>query len=833
MTSNSKSDPPVVRPRRQIRPPAHLADYQIPGSGYVKKALPTACLDEVRIEDAPLTPEYVSRSSSPKSQQSYTGDLLLQDEWRESDSAESELHLQAKQLSDIKSMWTEMKRDSDELRSHILPEILSALRGLKAENDTLKQEIQQISTGIETPHRSVTPVPAPRSKVPQPTRSQYPSVTQGEQLTRQMRDFTLLPRLEQKDDGESHCATPRRAAEAVHYYEDNPPFRHGHYPDEREFHLPQRSVTSPRAEMDDTVKTVTYTPDSSTKRRDGRYDKSTAKSTSILMGTEKPFIDSETRVSASKPRPSSNRSRGKPEQYDSLPDYVDACGQELHGAAYTSCADTQREVQHKILCQAQAESFPMECSLLKSGKPVAGTSRLASLSPELDSATGLIRVGGHLRHCNVLEVDAVHPIVLDPQNPVTRLIIRDYDERLRHPGSERLFAEIRRTYWILRGREAIRRYQRQCVECRKWRGRPEVPLMADLPLTRQRYFKPAFYSTGMDCFGPFVIKIGCRKEKRWGIVFKCMTIRAVYLDILHSIDSDSFLMALRRFITRRGKPYELLCDQGTNFKGGDRELSESFEAMQDELQSHLASQQIKFVYNPPSAPHFGGCWEREIRSIKAALKVTIGAQTVTEEVLRTVLVEVEGILNSKPLGYTSSDVADLDPITPFCFLIGRRDASLPQVVYQNSEILSRRRWRHGQLLADHFWRHFLKYYLPSLQARQKWKTEKRALEIGDVVMIVDPQLPRSLWPVGKVTQIFPGIDGRVRTANVDVKDERIQSLNSGAAVQKAWKILNVPDNPTNQSVRSMLPPHPHHERKKKKKGSDCITRHQKDSGQML
>ncbi len=101
--------------------------------------------------------------------------------------------------------------------------------------------------------------------------------------------------------------------------------------------------------------------------------------------------------------------------------------------------------------------------------------------------------------------------------------------------------------------------------------------------------KPAFYSMGMDCFGPFFIKIGCRNKKRWGVVFKCMTIRAVHLDILHSIDSDSFLMALRRFIIRRGKPYKLLCDLGCNFKGGERELSESFAAMQDELQSHLAS----------------------------------------------------------------------------------------------------------------------------------------------------------------------------------------------------------------------------------------------------
>lgn len=93
-------------------------------------------------------------------------------------------------------------------------------------------------------------------------------------------------------------------------------------------------------------------------------------------------------------------------------------------------------------------------------------------------------------------------------------------------------------------------------------------------------------------------------------------------------------MALRRYIARRGKPYELLCDRGANFKGGERKLNDSFAALQNELQSHLASHQIKFIYNPPSAPHFGGCWEREIHSFKTALRVTIGAQTVTEEVFR-------------------------------------------------------------------------------------------------------------------------------------------------------------------------------------------------------
>lgn len=129
--------------------------------------------------------------------------------------------------------------------------------------------------------------------------------------------------------------------------------------------------------------------------------------------------------------------------------------------------------------------------------------------------------------------------------------------------------------------------------------------------------------------------------------FKCMTTRAVHIDLLASLDSDSFLMALRRFIARRGKPFEILSDQGMNFKGGEKELRDAFAALQPELQAQLASQQIGFVFNPPNAPHFGGCWEREIRSLKTALQITLRAQTVTEEVLRTVLIETEGILNAK------------------------------------------------------------------------------------------------------------------------------------------------------------------------------------------
>jgi len=100
-------------------------------------------------------------------------------------------------------------------------------------------------------------------------------------------------------------------------------------------------------------------------------------------------------------------------------------------------------------------------------------------------------------------------------------------------------------------------------------------------------------------------------------------------------------MSLRRFIARRGSPVELLSDQRTNFRGGERELWEAFQSMSPELQQRLAPLKIAFHFNPPAAPHFGGVWEREIKSIQLALFATIGAQTVSEEVLGTVLVEVE------------------------------------------------------------------------------------------------------------------------------------------------------------------------------------------------
>ncbi|CAI5677208.1 unnamed protein product [Oreochromis niloticus] len=415
-------------------------------------------------------------------------------------------------------------------------------------------------------------------------------------------------------------------------------------------------------------------------------------------------------------------------------DLMKTTARSLHGAADPNSsshseADDYIKAEKLLLMKAQSESFPEEAKALRSGKPLPANSRLNSLSPEYDKDTELIRVGGRLRRVEQLELDTIHPTILDPKHPLTKLIIQDFDETLLHPGPERVLAELRRRFWILRGREAVRRYQRDCRQCQAWRANPPIPKMADLPSARLRLYKPPFYSTGVDCFGPFTVKIGRQTEKRWGIVFKCMTTRCVHLDLLESLDTDSFLMSLRRFIARRGKPFELLCDNGTNFVGGARELHEVFETMAPQLKERLAEQQIAFLSTPPPPQ----C---------SSLRWRLGER----------------------------DIADPDPITPNILLMGRYDASLPQVVYDPSNLIGGRRWRHSQVLVDHFWSRFIRHYLPILQERQKWQKDAECLKPDQVVLIVDPQLPRALWPVGKVTTTYPGADGSIRTAAVKVKD---------------------------------------------------------------
>lgn len=131
--------------------------------------------------------------------------------------------------------------------------------------------------------------------------------------------------------------------------------------------------------------------------------------------------------------------------------------------------------------------------------------------------------------------------------------------------------------------------------------------------------KPPFTYVGVDCFGPFEIKRGRSLLKRYGIIFTCMAIRAVHLEMLSSLDTNSFINGLRRFIARRGQALELRSDNGTNFVGAERELREEIERLNQTLISYTLLQKgIKWTFNPPTGSHHGGAWE-SLESVRKVL----------------------------------------------------------------------------------------------------------------------------------------------------------------------------------------------------------------------
>ena len=131
--------------------------------------------------------------------------------------------------------------------------------------------------------------------------------------------------------------------------------------------------------------------------------------------------------------------------------------------------------------------------------------------------------------------------------------------------------------------------------------------MASLPQSRLQAFTPPFYNTGVDYFGPLLVKERRSTVKRYGCLFTCLVTRAVHLEVAHSLETDSFIMALRRMMARRGKPRNIYSDNGTNFVGAERELKECLDRMeQAKISDTLSQDGIQWFFNPPSAPLFGG-----------------------------------------------------------------------------------------------------------------------------------------------------------------------------------------------------------------------------------
>lgn len=357
--------------------------------------------------------------------------------------------------------------------------------------------------------------------------------------------------------------------------------------------------------------------------------------------------------------------------------------------------------------------------------------------------------------------------MLDARHPYTRLLIDHYHRQCGHHGTERVLNEIRQQDCIVHLRSAVKKAQQTCQICRNFKAKPTPPEMGQLPEARLDSHVIPFHRTGLDYFGPIEVIVKRSREKRYGALFTCLVTRAVHLEIATSLNTDACIMAIRRFVGRRGCPAHIYSDNGTNFRGADHELKTALQELhQQQTESECSVRGITWHWNSPSAPHFGGSWERLVRSVKTALGKVLLQKNLKDESLYTFLVEAEHSVNSHPLTHVSVDPNDPEALTPNHILIGRSSNLQPLGSFSPADLTSHKQWRATQELANQFWKRWVREYLPTLLRREKWNRHAAPIQEGDVVVEMNESLDRNLWPLGMVVKVFPGKDGIVRVADI-------------------------------------------------------------------
>lgn len=425
---------------------------------------------------------------------------------------------------------------------------------------------------------------------------------------------------------------------------------------------------------------------------------------------------------------------------------------------------TTEELKSAEICvviHMQYNFFEHEIRRLNAGKLVSKTSKLRSLSPFIDSE-GLLRVGGRLQR-SLLPFDEKHPMILNYQ-PVLDSLIKRHHIAVCHGGPALTLGNLRRRFWIVNGTQVVKKWIRSCLVCHRSRPKLMQQLMASLPPARISLTK-SFMHSGVDFAGPITLKAevgrGSRNYKGYIAVFICLATKAIHLEVVSSLSADSFMAALRRFVGRRGPVGHMYSDNGTNLVGVFRQL--------DGIQQMMEKETMLWSFIPPAAPHFGGLWEAGVKSMKTHLKKILGSTTCTFEELSTVTVQIEAVLNSRPLCPLTGDMDDLDALTPNHFLTGHQYVPIPDDT-ENEERQLVTRYDHLQGLFHTVCRRYKEEYITRLQQRPKWLGTSPPVRVGALVLIQEENVATTKWQLGRIVETHAGSDGLVRVVTLLTKD---------------------------------------------------------------
>lgn len=417
----------------------------------------------------------------------------------------------------------------------------------------------------------------------------------------------------------------------------------------------------------------------------------------------------------------------------------------------------------------QSIAYSDEIRALKNKIAISKSSSIRSFNPFL-STEGVLKVGGRLVNAHTMMKSTRSPSIIPKNSHLSALLISDAHEQTLHGGPSLMLAYLRRAYWLIGGPNEIKRFVQKCIVCFRYKAKPSHQLMAPLPAARVIPSRP-FRHCAMDYSGAIMVRAmrgrGHHASKAYVVVFVCLATKAVHIELAGDLTTNGFIAAYERFTSRRGMCTDLYSDNATNFVGAAAVFLRSEKKLFDaRVQTALAIKGTTWHFSPPLSPHFNGLAESAIRSVKHHIRRVIGESTLTFEELVTVLTKIESCLNSRPLCAMSNDPDDFEVLTPAHFLIGEPTNCIPQKDVGECNTSTLTRWQLTHQMVQHFWKRWSVEYLHTLQQRRKWQSTIDNICIGDMVLLIEDNIPPAKWNLGRIVDVHPGDDGMVRVVSI-------------------------------------------------------------------
>ena len=425
----------------------------------------------------------------------------------------------------------------------------------------------------------------------------------------------------------------------------------------------------------------------------------------------------------------------------------------------------------------QRQNFPIIYELLQ-GKDLSGvgTSRrmIKDLGLYLDPFDSLIKSRGRIQHSD-LAIQGKHPILLASKSYLASLIIQRAHRLTFHGGVQETLLQVRKQFWIPKGRQAVKTIISSCVHCKKILGKPyKYPGPPPLPKERVTLGYP-FENVGIDYTGALTItdtKSKC-PEKYYICLFTCMATRAVHLELASDLSAQTFINLFRRFCARRSTPSLVISDNGTNFIASAKFFEDQL--TNSSVMSYMTEQKITWKFINPRSPWQGGFYERLIGLVKTCLKKVLYRKKINYDELQTFLTEVEARVNNRPLTYIVDERDSVEPLTPSHFLHGRTLQVLPPLVTENpndppymDHSALNKMYSFMSSALNQFAKLWHKEYLVSLREKHYGNEKANQTENinkGDVVLI-DNNSPRETWPLGRIEELHYDSEGIIRSVDV-------------------------------------------------------------------